>query len=66
MVEERKWRVIQVYDGFYVRLDDGMDEADVFNEADQIITDCACWYLDKFFSSPANKQTKSFEVLEII
>ncbi len=66
MVEERKWRVIQVYDGFYVQLNDGMDEADVFNEADQIITDCAYWYLDKFLSTPTKNQTKSSEELEII
>ncbi len=65
MVEERKWRVIQVYDGFYVQLNDGMDEADVFNEADQIITDCAYWYLDKFLGSPTKNQTKSFEELDI-
>lgn len=48
MMEERRWRVIQVYDGFYVRLDDGMDEVAVKSELDRIITDCAYWYLGKF------------------
>ena len=66
MVEERKWRVIQVYDGFYVRLDDGMDAKKVFDEVDRIVTDCAYWYLDNFFGSSANNTTKSFEEFEII
>ena len=48
LVEERKWRVIQVYDCFYVRLDAGMDEAKVIEEVDHIVENCAYWYLDKF------------------
>ena len=51
MVEERKWRVIQIYDCFYVRRDAGMDEAKVCEEVDHLVEDCACWYLDKFFGS---------------
>ena len=63
MVEERRWRVIQVYDGFYIRLDDGMEEAAVKDEVDRIVTDCAYWYRDKFLGGSTGSATDPRDAL---
>lgn len=48
MVEDWGWRVIQVYDSFYVRHDDGMDAEATFSAIDKLIADCAYWYQATF------------------
>ncbi len=52
MVEDWGWRVIQVYDCFYVRLDDGMDEDETLRAIDRLVADCADWYRINFRGGP--------------
>lgn len=49
MVEEKGWQVVEVYDGFHIRLVDGMDAREVRDEAARIVEDCAYWYINKYF-----------------
>lgn len=46
MVEEKGWRVIQVYDGFYI---ENGDEKTV-EQARKIVEECAYWYLRKYWN----------------
>ena len=57
MVEEKHWRVIQVYDGFYVKKD-GMDSIQIKNEMQQIVEDSAYWYRNTFLTSNNNNHNK--------
>ena len=45
MVEEKGWRVIQVYDGFYIK--DGNEET--AREARKIVEESAYWYLERYY-----------------
>lgn len=49
MVEEKGWQVVEVYDGFHIRLVGGMDAAKVRDEAAKIVEDCAYWYINRYF-----------------
>lgn len=46
MVEEMGWRVIQVYDGFYI--ENGNEKT--IEQARKIVEECAYWYLKKYWN----------------
>ena len=55
MVEEEGWRVVQIYDGFYIRLDDGMDRATVERRCAEIVAEEAIRYHGRFVATKAGK-----------
>lgn len=50
MVEEKGWRVIQIFDGFYIKQEPWMNEYQIKEEIAKIIEESALWYIKKYLN----------------